>query len=83
MPSGLTIGSGARPGSDDDISVDVSLSGGISGITWSVPAVAVGFPGVAVILWVAAQTAGGLIWLPWVRRLRRAKDRDRAAATPH
>jgi hypothetical protein len=47
-----------------------------------VPAVAVGFPGVAVILWVAAQTAAGAIWLPWVRRLRRPRDRQRAVASP-
>jgi len=83
VPSGLTIGSGARPGSDDDVSVDVSLATSLDGIAWSVPTVAVGLPGVAVILWVAAQTAGGAIWLPWVRRLRRPRDRHRAVVSPH
>jgi len=71
---GLTIGSGQRPDSGDELAIDIGAGMGMDGIEWSVPAV-VGSPGIAVILWVLVQAASGAIWLPWVRRLRRARER--------
>jgi hypothetical protein len=43
---------------------------------WSVPAVAMGVPGLLLIAWVALQAAGVLAWIPAVRRMR-GDDRDR------
>jgi len=75
---GLTIGSGRRQDAGDPIAIDIGVGTGLDGIEWTVPAVAVGSPGIALILWVAIQTASGAVWLPWVRRLRRARERRSA-----
>lgn len=40
-------------------------------IEWAVPAATLGAPGLLILLWVALQTGGALIWTPAVRRLRR------------
>jgi hypothetical protein len=37
---------------------------------WFVPAVALGGPGLLVLLWVALQVTAGLVWVPAARRLR-------------
>jgi hypothetical protein len=37
-------------------------------VGWSVPAIALGVPGLLVILVVALQLAGGAAWLPLARR---------------
>jgi hypothetical protein len=43
---------------------------------WSVPAVAIGVPGLLLIAWVALQAGGVLVWVPAVRRMR-GDDRNR------
>ena len=53
--------------------IDIGAGTGLDGIEWTVPAVALGSPGIAVMVWVALQTASGVVWLPWVRRLRRSR----------
>lgn len=37
---------------------------------WSVPLAAVGVPGLLVILWVALQSFGAMMWIPAVRQMR-------------
>ena len=50
------------------------------GLTWAVPGAAFAVPGLLLIVIVMAQAAGGLVWLPVVRRRigswgpRRASD---------
>jgi hypothetical protein len=38
------------------------------GLTWAVPGAAFAVPGLLLIVIVLAQAAGGLVWLPLVRR---------------
>jgi hypothetical protein len=45
---------------------------------WFVPAAAIGGPGVLVILWMALQVLGGVVWLPAARRVRDDDRRRRA-----
>ena len=40
---------------------------------WFVPAAAIGAPGLLVLLWVLLQTAGTLVWFPFIRRMRGEK----------
>jgi hypothetical protein len=76
----LTLDPGGQ-GAGDDLLVDIGTDAGLDGIAWTVPAVALGSPGIAVILWVAIQAASGVVWLPWVRRLRRTRrERSRSPA---
>jgi hypothetical protein len=53
---------------------------------WFVPAAAIGAPGLLVLLWVALQTVGTLVWVPFVRRMRgqhgRTRGRSRHGASP-
>ncbi|MEX0709784.1 MAG: hypothetical protein WD116_01110 [Chloroflexota bacterium] len=78
---GLTLGPGGQQGAGDDLLVDIGTGTGLDGIVWTVPAVALGSPGIALILWIAIQTASGVVWLPWVRRLRRTRrERSRSPA---
>lgn len=51
-----------------DALVDVDLVGFDGMIEWAVPAVVLGVPGLLLLLAVLAQAAGGLLWLPMVRR---------------
>jgi hypothetical protein len=37
---------------------------------WAVPAASIAVPGLLVLLWVALQTSGALVWIPAVRRMR-------------
>lgn len=58
----------------DPAKLTLDLGGiGLSGnaIVWAVPAATLGAPGLLILLWVALQTGGALIWTPAVRRLRR------------
>lgn len=80
--TGLTIGTGGRHGGGGELEVDIGLGTGMDAIEWSVPAIAVGSPGIAVILWVMIQGASGVMWLPWVRRLRRSKQRASPGVVP-
>jgi hypothetical protein len=45
----------------------VGLLGGVE--IWAVPAATIAVPGVLVLLWVAIQAAGAVVWMPAVRRL--------------
>ena len=59
---------GLRPGERSPIDVSigpVTLSGGLF---WTVPTIALGVPGLLLVLILLAQAAGGLVWLPVVRR---------------
>jgi hypothetical protein len=73
--SGLSVGSNDGHGDTTGISIDIGPGTAMDGIEWSVPVATLGTPGLALIVWVAIQTGGGIVWLPWVRRLRRAKRR--------
>ncbi|MGI8872544.1 MAG: hypothetical protein ACR2KI_08110 [Candidatus Limnocylindria bacterium] len=53
-----------------------TISLGASLGLWSVPAAAIGGPGLLVVLWVALQTAGGMAWLPG-RRWMLGEERRR------
>ena len=53
----------------------IGLLGGV--MVWFVPSAVLGVPGLLVLLWVLAQAAGGLVWIPAIRRLR-GDDRGRS-----
>ena len=53
----------------------IGLLGGV--MVWFVPSAVLGVPGLLVLLWVLAQTAGGLVWVPAIRRMR-GDDRGRS-----
>jgi hypothetical protein len=55
--------SGAEPVAVSAGSVVASI-----GLTWAVPGAAFAVPGLLLIVIVLAQAAGGLVWLPVVRR---------------
>lgn len=74
------MGSNDGHGDAGGFSIDIGAGTPMDGIEWSVPAITVGAPGIALILWVAFQAGSGIIWLPWVRRLRRTKRRPRAVS---
>ena len=69
----MTVG---RPRDDDGARQTVGgLDGAVTSafvqlglVGWSVPAVALGVPGLLVLLVVAMQLAGGAAWLPVARR---------------
>lgn len=58
------------------------LGVGLAGIdlfgdpVWAIPAASIAGPGLLVLLWLALQTAGASVWIPFVRRLR-GERRDR------
>jgi hypothetical protein len=54
----------------------LGLLGGLE--IWAVPAATMGVSGLLVLIWVALQTGGALIWMPAVRRLR-GKEEPAAA----
>jgi hypothetical protein len=60
-------GSGSAAGALDPIDVLGALGLG-SLLDWDVPALVLTVPGLLLVLAVLAQMAGGLIWLPLVRR---------------
>jgi hypothetical protein len=62
VPGGSTTGLGI------DLGLAAAALGGLGMILWAVPSLALGVSGLLVVLAVAAQTAGGLAWLPVVRR---------------
>ncbi|HYM52763.1 MAG TPA: hypothetical protein VEW45_04665, partial [Candidatus Dormibacteraeota bacterium] len=67
----------------DGLGVDLRLGNLLADMhVWSVPAVAIGVPGLLLIVWVALQTAGVLAWIPAVRRMR-GDDRDRRQPRRH
>jgi len=64
--SGFTVGfSGLGP---IDGLVDVDVVGFDALLEWAVPALVLSVPGLLLLLAVLAQAAGGLLWLPMVRR---------------
>jgi hypothetical protein len=69
------VGSNDGHGDTSGISIDIGSGTPMDGIEWSVPVATLGTPGLALIVWVAIQAGGGIIWLPLVRRLRRARRR--------
>jgi hypothetical protein len=69
----MTLAQPRDAGGAGEVVVDTNGLG-MSAIVWSVPGIALGVPGLLVILWVAAQGTSGLIFLPWVRRLRRSES---------
>ena len=46
----------------------IGLFGGVE--IWAVPAATIAVPGLLVLIWVVLQTAGAVVWIPAVRRLR-------------
>jgi hypothetical protein len=78
-------GSGGETVSGVDGTVQAALLDlGLMG--WSVPAVALGVPGILVIVVIALQLAGGTAWLPVARRVmsrttRRPTNRSRRRPT--
>jgi hypothetical protein len=48
--------------------VDVDIVGFDALLEWAVPALVLSVPGLLLLLAVLAQAAGGLFWLPMVRR---------------
>ena len=61
-------------------SMDVDLLGGVE--IWSVPAATLGVPGTLLIIWVGLQAVGALAWIPAVRRLRGAGEREPRSVIP-
>ena len=63
---GFTVGfSGLGP---IDGLVDIDVVGFDALLEWAVPALVLSVPGLLLLIAVLAQTAGGLLWLPMVRR---------------
>lgn len=59
-------------GKSDETGLEIPLLGSLGlGQLWWVPAATIGGPGLLVILFVALQLLGGLVWLPATRRFRR------------
>ena len=81
-PGGPGSGGGAAPTDDDGFTVgfgglglgpidglvDVDVVGFDALLEWAVPAIVLSVPGLLLLLAVLAQAAGGLLWLPVVRR---------------
>jgi hypothetical protein len=44
---------------------------------WSIPAAIISGPGVLVLLWLALQALGAVLWVPAVRRMRGEDARRR------
>ena len=55
-------------GGSDDISLAAAALGGFGSILWAVPSLILSVPGLLLVLAILAQAAGGLAWLPIVRR---------------
>ncbi len=77
---------GSTGGGGDDLLVDAAATAlllelGIE--NWTVPAVALGVPGLLLILGVALQVIGGAAWIPVARRSMAGvgvRDRSRTSA---
>jgi hypothetical protein len=63
---GFTVGFGGL-GPIDGL-VDVDVIGLDAFLEWAVPALVLSVPGLLLLLAILAQMAGGLLWLPMVRR---------------
>jgi hypothetical protein len=61
----------------DAVTLDVDLD---LAIEWAVPGVALAFPAALTVLLVAGQAAGGVVWLPMIRRHLGNYGRRRRAA---
>jgi hypothetical protein len=59
---------GRDAGMGSDLGVSMDTVGLAMGMTWAVPGVAFGVPGLLLILAILAQAVGGAVWLPLVRR---------------
>lgn len=69
----MDVGRGFEPRPPDTQPIRVTLGplGLLGGIdVWAIPGLIVGVPGLLVILFVVAQAAGALAWIPAIRRLR-------------
>jgi hypothetical protein len=56
---------------DPQLDLGVGSVGILAGLeVWAVPAATIAGPGLLVLLWVALQTLGALVWVPAARRLR-------------
>ena len=67
----------------EQLELNIELGNALGGSqVWFVPAAAIGAPGLLVLLWVALQTVGTLVWVPFVRRMRGQDDRTRARSRP-
>jgi hypothetical protein len=51
-----------------DLGLTASTLGSLGALGWTVPTLAVSVPGLLLLLAIAAQTLGGVVWLPLVRR---------------
>jgi hypothetical protein len=51
-----------------DLGLTASSLGSLGALGWTVPTLAVSVPGLLLLLAIAAQTLGGVVWLPLVRR---------------
>ena len=65
---GFTVGFGGLGLGPIDGLVDVDVVGFDALLEWAVPAIVLSVPGLLLLLAVLAQAAGGLLWLPVVRR---------------
>lgn len=61
-------GGSGMAGDLGDIGLASASLGGFGMLLWAVPGLALSVPGVLVIVVILAQAAGGLAWLPFVRR---------------
>lgn len=67
----------------DDGGLDVPFVGSLTfGQLWWVPAATIGGPGLLVILFIALQFVGGIVWLPATRRFRRNPPPAGSTVTP-
>jgi hypothetical protein len=86
-PAAVNPGGGSDDGGDgvpalrlepEELKLNTALGDALTGSqVWFVPAAAIGAPGLLVLLWVALQTVGTLVWVPFVRRMRGQNGRTR------
>ncbi len=58
----------AGAGGSDDLGLAAAALGGFGSILWAVPSLILSVPGLLLVLAIFGQAAGGLAWLPIVRR---------------
>jgi hypothetical protein len=58
----------AGAGGSDDLGLAAAALGGFGSMLWAVPGLILSVPGLLLIVAILAQAAGGLAWLPIVRR---------------
>lgn len=51
-----------------DFDVSMAAMEGLGAFTWAVPSLVLAVPGLLLVLAVMAQAAGGVLWLPVIRR---------------